>query len=103
MGLAHVVVLAIALVTRLIVSIGRFVPSRPQWDECSISHFRESVNSGKVIAANTIENEGELNHHAVLPFRIVLFVFATRLFKMLYCKLLTKRYLSEYVGVYGYA
>lgn len=57
---------SVALVTRLIVSIGRFVPSRPQWDECSISHFRESVNSGRVIAANTRENEGELNHHAPL-------------------------------------
>ena len=52
-----------ALVTRLIVIIGRFVPSRPQWNECSSSHFRESVNSGRVIAANTTENEGELNHH----------------------------------------
>ena len=51
----------------LIVSIGRFVPSRPQWDECSISHFRESVNSERVIAANTTENEGELNHHATHP------------------------------------
>ena len=54
---------SVALVTRLIVIIGRFVPSRPQWNECSSSHFRESVNSGRVIAANTTENEGELNHH----------------------------------------
>ena len=61
MGLAHVVVLALALVTRLIVSIGRFVPSRPQWDERGISYFRESVNSGRVTAANTRANEGELN------------------------------------------
>ena len=54
---------SVALVTRLIVIIGRFVSSRPQWNECSSSHFRESVNSGRVIAANTTENEGELNHH----------------------------------------
>ena len=48
--------------TRRIVSIGRFVPSRPQWDEHSILHFRKSVNPGRVTAANTGENEGELNH-----------------------------------------
>ena len=51
------------LVICLIVSIGSFVPSRPQWDEYSISHLRESVNHGRVTAANTRENEGELNHH----------------------------------------
>ena len=37
---------SVALVTCLIVSIGRFVPSSSQWDECSLSHFRESVNPG---------------------------------------------------------
>ena len=59
---------SVALVTRLIVSIGRFVPSRLQWDERSISHFRESVNPGRVTAATTSENEGELNHHEVNSF-----------------------------------
>ena len=53
----------------LIVSIGRFVPSRPQWDEYSISHFRGSVNPGRVTAATTRENEGELNHRASPPVR----------------------------------
>ena len=55
---------SVALVTRRIVIIGRFVPSRPQWNECRCPRSTEPDNTGRVIAANTTENEGELNHQA---------------------------------------
>ena len=45
---------------------GRFVPSRSQWDEHCISHFRGSVNPGRGTAANTRENEGEPNHRVTV-------------------------------------